>query len=113
MNKPTYEDKMELAEFKHLQKQKEKDFFSRVGRFSIPRDTIDKEPLLALLIQSRVLIVRAESMYTRLTIDYEGYSDGFDLCDRGCYPPIYNVEIVKDDNDVAFNIEFTKTNSSY
>ncbi len=64
----------------------------RAGRFSISYQIIDDNPLMALLMLSGMLIVRAEARHEMRAIEYHAYSDDFDEVETGRQIPEYVAE---------------------
>ena len=76
----------------------------RVGSFVIDYQTIDNDPLTALLMLSGKLIVRAEACHEMRAIKYHAYCDDFDEVEQGQKTPKYEAEfsrqVIPADNGV-------------
>ena len=62
---------------------------NRIGAFKLSIDLIEKEPWLATRIMSQCIILRAEFMYSRRSIEYQAISMMFDECPEACVAPEY------------------------
>ena len=67
----------------------------RVGKFIIDFATIDGDPLMALLMLSGKLIVRAEARHEMQAIEYHAYCDDFDEVEPGHQIPEYVAEFIE------------------
>ena len=65
----------------------------RIGRFSISYQVIDEDPLMALLMLSGKLIVRAEARHEMHAVEYHAYCDEFDEVATGQQIPEYIAEL--------------------
>ncbi len=64
----------------------------RVGKFTIGFSTIEENSLMALLMLSGKLIVRAEARHEMQAIEYHAYCDDFDEVEQGQQIPEYVAE---------------------
>jgi hypothetical protein len=64
----------------------------RVGRFRIPEEMIRKYPHAVLDFLKKVLIVRAEDIFTYRGMDYLAYSPDFPAQQAGTIPNYYGIK---------------------
>ena len=69
----------------------------RIGRFVIDYQMIDNEPLMAQMMLSGMLIVRAEARHEMRAIEYHAYSDDFDEVETGQLIPEYVAEFSEEE----------------
>ncbi len=69
----------------------------RAGRFSIPFSMIEENSLMAQLMLSGKLIVRAEARHEMQAIEYHAYCDDFDEVEQGQQIPEYVAEFSKEE----------------
>ena len=74
----------------------------RIGRFSISREFVDKNPEVVLAIMGRVIVVRCEMMYQHDELEYIALSPYFDELPPGMITPKYEVVISKDGACIGF-----------
>lgn len=68
------------------------DFFKRCGRFSVNRYMLATHPDEMLeYVFSRLVIVRAECMFSADAVEYTAYCEDFDLVQPGDLSPLYEV----------------------
>ncbi len=72
---------------------------NRVGRFSIQRWLIDHRADELTVIFGRVVIVRAEMMFDRDSVEYTAYSSDFEPMKKGHITPEYNVWVEVGEED--------------
>jgi len=72
---------------------------NRIGRFSINCNCIEDGWDLSCVF-SRMVIIRAESLYHMRRIEYVAYSDLFDILSGGLEPPYYRI-VMEDGKVIA------------
>ena len=65
----------------------------RVGTFEISYDLIKLNWRDVLLLMRDVIIVRAEMMVHKNSIEYIAYSPKFEICEEGIISPLYQPEV--------------------
>ena len=65
---------------------------NRIGRFSLSYQIVDDNPIMALLMLSGKLIVRAEARHEMAAIEYHAHCADFDEVGRGQQVPEYIAE---------------------
>jgi hypothetical protein len=98
---------MDLKKFEIITKTEQDDFYNRRGKILIPQEILDHNPLLTMIVQSKILITRAEFLYSMRSLEIHGYSKDFEKVDIGTIDPFYDVDIKKI-NDFNYKIKFIK-----
>jgi hypothetical protein len=82
------------------------EIFTRPGKFRIDTDIIRVDPRVVIHVMSRVLVVSAVCQYCGV-IEYEGFSDEFDLeIEKGFVHPYYDVVVtVADDGSKSISFK--------
>jgi len=62
---------------------------NRFGKFTIHNDLLSYNPRLVAKVLSGMIVVRAEQMYAYHSIEYEAWSDKFDVVPMGVMPTEY------------------------
>lgn len=65
----------------------------RLGKFSISWVLIDDNPQVVRQLLSKMIIVRAETLYHDRSIEYIAMCDDFDVIPEGMIVPQYDIEI--------------------
>ena len=79
----------------------------RIGRFSMSRQLMERDPEIARSVMGRVIVVRCEMMYHTDTLEYMALSPDFDEVPQNEIAPAYDVII----SDGGRLIEFQRSNA--
>lgn len=71
---------------------------SRIGRFSITADVIEKNPELARQALSGIVVLKCEPHPWADDYEYVGYGVPFDLVEHAGFVPQYIAAIIREDN---------------
>ena len=74
----------------------------RYGCFKIAWFHIEDNPKLVREIMGQCIILRAEALYATREIEYIAESDWFDRIEEGFIAPMYEINIVKDGNNIKW-----------
>jgi hypothetical protein len=77
--------------------------YRHVGKFSVSCTMIENDPDVVKQILSKMIIVRAESMYVTNTIEYTAIWDKFSYVELGQEVPTYEIEIDSNMNPIVRN----------
>mgnify|MGYP003651267814 CR=1 FL=1 len=77
----------------------------RRGRFEITMNIINQYPWIAKRVMSQCIIVRAERMYMRDSIEYHAISHKFDLVQEGEIIPAYYWKYSPENDIEAMKLE--------
>lgn len=81
------------------------DVNERYGKFCIDLDLIHREPDLVAKIMAQCIVVRAENMFCRRSIEYQALSPKFEKLPMGERLPSYEVLFNRQDGVVSFRLE--------
>lgn len=62
----------------------------RYGKFSVDQRILEGDPALMATVMARCIVVRAESMYNRLSFEYIALGPDFEPCALGMLVPEYD-----------------------
>ncbi|MDX5584114.1 MAG: hypothetical protein QNK20_04175 [Aureibaculum sp.] len=82
------------------------DILKRPGKFLVSEHLIRNNPDMVMKLLGNVLIVRVERLYFNDTVEYQGYSELFDVVEEGSF--IHNYDITYDGTEKRFIAEKQK-----
>lgn len=74
----------------------------RIGKFTVRLDAIDSGLFPEMIRALGITIVRAETMYHMLAIEYIGISPHFEVIEQGIITPEYMLTAIRDGDEITF-----------
>lgn len=65
----------------------------RLGKFTISWDLIEDNPEIVRELLSKMIVIRAETMYHYRHIEYVALCEDFEVLSEGCRIPDYDIQI--------------------